>query len=189
MTLPEYIQQATRTETTITHIAVDTGTLINIMAIYNAAGNMLDQYKKQVFYNKDIDTDNQQLLINEIKFYVAQLETDGGLNRINSIPPAFMDPRIFHGIIGLATESAELVEAIVKSLLTNNPLDKVNVQEELGDINWYVSVLVDALGADWENILNTNIKKLKARYPNKFTSENAINRNLEVERKILEENS
>ena len=38
-----------------------------------------------------------------------------------------------------------------------------------------------------ESILDTNIAKLKARYGDKFTSEMAINRNLEKERTILEQ--
>ena len=37
-----------------------------------------------------------------------------------------------------------------------------------------------------DKILQNNINKLKVRYPDKFTEENAINRNLEAERKELE---
>lgn len=37
-----------------------------------------------------------------------------------------------------------------------------------------------------ENILQNNIDKLKVRYPEKFTTENALNRDLEAERKELE---
>ena len=37
-----------------------------------------------------------------------------------------------------------------------------------------------------DDILEKNILKLKARYVNKFSSDKAINRDLETERKILE---
>jgi hypothetical protein len=39
---------------------------------------------------------------------------------------------------------------------------------------------------DIEKTAIINIEKLKARYPEKFTSENAINRDLKTERYILE---
>jgi len=42
-------------------------------------------------------------------------------------------------------------------------------------------------GIDFYKQLDKNINKLKARYPDKFDSDKAINRNLEVERKTLEE--
>jgi len=35
--------------------------------------------------------------------------------------------------------------------------------------------------------MQINIEKLKARYPDKFTSDKAINRNLDIERKVLED--
>jgi hypothetical protein len=44
------------------------------------------------------------------------------------------------------------------------------------------------LNIDLEEMLQRNIDKLKARYPEKFTQENALNRNLDVERQILEGN-
>jgi len=42
---------------------------------------------------------------------------------------------------------------------------------------------------DIKGSFDINISKLKARYGDKFTSERAINRDLEKERKILEGNS
>lgn len=39
---------------------------------------------------------------------------------------------------------------------------------------------------DFEKALFNNIEKLRVRYPEKFTEENALNRNLEAERKELE---
>ena len=66
--------------------------------------------------------------------------------------------------------------------------DIVNLLEENGDINWYQAIMMDALGGDWEQILETNIKKLRKRFPDKFTNEDANNRDLDAEREILEEN-
>jgi pyruvate,water dikinase len=48
-----------------------------------------------------------------------------------------------------------------------------------------ICLFCDINNINIENILDTNIEKLKARYGEKFTSERAINRNLEKEREIL----
>ena len=53
---------------------------------------------------------------------------------------------------------------------------------------WYLAILVDELGTSFEELGYINIKKLSSRYPEKFTSENALNIDLDKERDILEQN-
>jgi NTP pyrophosphatase (non-canonical NTP hydrolase) len=91
-----------------------------------------------------------------------------------------------HMAIGISTEANELLDAYKKWFAYNKPLDLINIGEEIGDTFWYLSNLCRMLNFDIEKILETNIKKLETRYPDKFTEEKAINRNLENERKILE---
>ncbi len=93
----------------------------------------------------------------------------------------------YHMMFGMVTEVAECVDAFKKDLAYNKPVDWVNVQEELGDLMWYVANFCTLNGLDLEKILNQNTAKLKARYPNQFESEKAINRDLNREREILEE--
>jgi len=95
-------------------------------------------------------------------------------------------PRIEHAVYGLVTEAGELLDAIKKAKIYGQKLDKVNVVEELGDIMWYMALFVDALGTDFQKIWQKNIQKLKLRYPEKYTDENAKLRDLEAERKVLE---
>ncbi len=64
----------------------------------------------------------------------------------------------------------------------------VNVGEEIADIMWYISNLCRIKGIDLEEMMQRNIDKLKARYPEKFNQDKALNRNLDVERNILEGN-
>ena len=91
-----------------------------------------------------------------------------------------------HMAIGISTEAGELLDAYKKKLAYNKSLDKTNVAEEIGDLCWYVANLCRILNLDLQEILQNNIDKLRARYPEKFTEEKANNRNLEEERKILE---
>lgn len=94
--------------------------------------------------------------------------------------------RILHAAVGLNTEQGELQDALKKHMFYGKPLDKVNLAEEMGDIFWYLAILADSLGVDFQSVMEKNIAKLKARYGHKFTEEAALNRDLVTERKILE---
>ncbi|MCB0357936.1 MAG: nucleoside triphosphate pyrophosphohydrolase family protein, partial [Bdellovibrionales bacterium] len=94
--------------------------------------------------------------------------------------------RLLHGAIGLATEAGEFLDALKKHIYYGRELDRVNLAEELGDIFWYCAIIADELNVPFAKIMETNIEKLKARYGEKFTEEKAENRNLTVEREILE---
>lgn len=93
---------------------------------------------------------------------------------------------IMHMILGMLTELGELSDGYKKALAYGKPLDLVNIKEEIGDLMWYIANFCNIHDWDLGEILQTNIDKLSARYPKKFTEENALNRNLDKERKILE---
>ena len=101
--------------------------------------------------------------------------------------------RILHALMGLQTETAELTDAVKRHIFYGTELDKVNLVEEIGDVFWYVAILMDELKLDvgdkasFEHAMKVNIEKLRARYPNKFTEHDAVNRDLNSERKILEQ--
>lgn len=94
--------------------------------------------------------------------------------------------RLLHGGIGLATEAGEFLDALKKQIFYGKELDRVNLAEELGDLFWYCAIISDELGVPFANIMETNIKKLKARYGDRFTEEKAEKRDLQTERQILE---
>lgn len=108
---------------------------------------------------------------------------------IRTESPNFFQPniRILHAAIGCVTESGELLDALKKQMFYGRELDVVNVKEEAGDILWYLAILFDELGTDFETESNRVINKLKTRFPDKFTEETVYNRDLKTERKVLEE--
>ena len=91
-----------------------------------------------------------------------------------------------HMALGLVTEAGEIADVLKKNLAYNKEIDYINLQEEMGDICWYLAGLCNINGFDFEKILQTNIDKLRSRYPDKFTNENALNRDLDAERQVLE---
>jgi NTP pyrophosphatase (non-canonical NTP hydrolase) len=189
MNLEQYVKDAIRTESQIPKLNLDPFLLLHLYDVFTSSGTLLDMVKKNAFYKKPISPLAWNESINRLARVSAYLQKDRSnietAHHDHYVQP--VDPRIFHGIIGLATEVTELVEAIQLGLAGS--VDKVNIEEEVGDLMWYCAILISAIGADWDKILTTNIEKLRKRYPEKFTTENAINRDIDVERQILEDGS
>ena len=193
MELQEYIELATRTESRLDHLNANPQLIVNLLNIYCCAGRMLDQLKKHTFYGKDYNVDkfntDFQSIINTMQ-HLTQTRINGSAEDMGEQPIANINPRIFHSIVGIATESTELCEAMY-DMMMGKPVDLVNLREENGDLNWYQAIMYDTmkeLGFEgtWDDDLETNIEKLRARYPDKFDSDKAINRDVSNERKILE---
>ena len=96
-----------------------------------------------------------------------------------------MVARLIHAVLGLASETGELADALKKHIIYGAALDQLNLFEESGDTQWYLSLAVSALKAHLGDAMERNIAKLKARYGDKFTEHAALNRNLEAERAAL----
>ena len=99
----------------------------------------------------------------------------------------YSSSRLIHAAFGMQTETAEFTDALKKSIFYGKPLDTVNLKEELGDLLWYIAIAMDELGTDFTAESTRVINKLKLRYPNAFTTSDALDRNLEAERALLED--
>ncbi len=80
---------------------------------------------------------------------------------------------------GLCGETGEVVELYKKHIGHGHELDLSKLAKELGDVLWYVSSIASGYGLSLEDIATANIDKLKVRYPDKFSPERSINRELE----------
>ena len=88
---------------------------------------------------------------------------------------------LIHAVMGISGEAGELLDQIKKHTIYQKPLDMKNVIEELGDIEFYLEQLRQALGITREITLFANMEKLKKRYPNGFSNEAAQARADKVE--------
>jgi NTP pyrophosphatase (non-canonical NTP hydrolase) len=96
------------------------------------------------------------------------------------------EKRLEHGSIGLCTEVGEFQDQLKRWKFYGKDLDKINLIEEVGDLLWYISIILSALDTTYEEAMIANILKLHKRYPEKFSSQHSLIRNLDVERKSLE---
>ena len=78
------------------------------------------------------------------------------------------------------TGMAEYIEkwSIVKKKhrFQGHDLDFEHIAKELGDVAWYLAVGAYAIGYDLETILQMNVDKLKARYPDGFSADRSLHR-------------
>lgn len=94
----------------------------------------------------------------------------------------FMDHRsamLWNAASGLASETGEINEILKKVFFHDHPFDdacKIHLQKETGDLMWYVMLLCHAMGWNPSDIARMNIEKLKARYPQGFSTERSLNR-------------
>lgn len=79
-------------------------------------------------------------------------------------------------VLGIASESGEIAEAIKHSKFHGHELDLANLKKELGDLLWYLSKLSMHMGWPLSHVAKGNIEKLTKRYPTGFTSQDSINR-------------
>ncbi len=134
-----------------------------------------DNFKKGIFYGSDECLNDLQVCVNP---------TD-----LNATPTPEM--QLIHALMGIRTEADELQNPIWRLIRRNEhlPVDIVNLKEELGDLLWYIGLACHCLGVTFEQLFDINCEKLKVRYPNKFTQDSAVNRNLEAERASLEQSA
>jgi len=182
MDLEQYVKDAIRTESTIDEVKTNGPLLINALVLFISAGQILDQVKKNTFYDKQY-SEGINLAYHNI---LSAIDGIAGTPLTADKEGFDIDPRVFHSVIGIATEATELCEAMYDAMLSDRELDVVNLLEENGDIHWYQAIMMDALGGDWDKIFEKNIEKLRERYPDKFTNEDAIERDLDAERDILD---
>lgn len=83
---------------------------------------------------------------------------------------------LLNGVMGLCGESGEAIDIVKKWLAQGHELDKAHLAKELGDIAWYLAETATALGLTLEEILQANIDKLRARYPEGFSTEKSLHR-------------
>ncbi len=78
---------------------------------------------------------------------------------------------LINSVMGLCGESGEAIDIVKKWLAQGHELDKEHLAKELGDVAWYLAEAATALDVDLSDILQQNLDKLAARYPEGFDAQ------------------
>lgn len=90
---------------------------------------------------------------------------------LESLTPEKAD--MLHMLIALPGEVGELLDALKKFIIYEKELDRENVIEELGDIEFYLEHIRQLLSIPREETIHKNISKLAKRYENFIYSNEA----------------
>ena len=77
-------------------------------------------------------------------------------------------PPLITAAFGLTAEAGEFTEVVKKIILQGKPYNEDNIfhmKRELGDICWYLAQACMALDTTFDEVIEMNVDKLKARYP------------------------
>ena len=109
------------------------------------------------------------------------MRTNDGLNRLRledaiANQGDILVSQLLNGALGLTGEAGEVSDLIKKGIFHEKGIDLEHLKKELGDCAWYLAMICDACGFTLDDVMQTNIDKLKARYPKGFDAFRANNR-------------
>lgn len=107
------------------------------------------------------------MTINE--YQIEAMRTASGMNYEHN-------GMLINAALGLCGEGGEVADIVKKATFQSHELNVEHVAKELGDVAWYLAVGARAIGYDLETILQMNVDKLRARYPDGFDAEKSQHR-------------
>ena len=84
---------------------------------------------------------------------------------------------LINSVMGLCGESGEAIDLVKKWYAHGHEFDKEHFAKELGDIAWYLAEAATAIDMKLDDIFESNIEKLKKRYPEGFETKRSVERN------------
>ena len=95
-------------------------------------------------------------------------DSDAFIYRLQELGGDVAIQRLLTAAVGISAEGGEFMEIVKKMIFQGKPVNEENLfhlKRELGDIMWYVAQACMALDTDFNEIIEMNVEKLKARYP------------------------
>ena len=86
---------------------------------------------------------------------------------------------LLNSVMGLCGESGEAIDLVKKHMMHGHDFDKEKFAKELGDIAWYLAEAATGLDIDLSEVLQRNLDKLHARYPQGFDTNRSQHREAE----------
>ena len=82
--------------------------------------------------------------------------------------------------LGIAGEAGDVASCIKKTFAHDND-QRLGIKENIGDALWYAAMICNFFGWEMQAILNENLEKLKKRFPNGFTTQDASRNNTMID--------
>ena len=80
-----------------------------------------------------------------------------------------------HALHGMVSEIGEL-HGLYQKVYQGHEFDPRHAQKEIGDLLWFIAEWCTSHGLSLEDIMQMNIEKLRARYPEGFDVDHSLHR-------------
>jgi NTP pyrophosphatase (non-canonical NTP hydrolase) len=152
----------------------------NALVVSRHAAALTEYLKKGIFHQQGYMDDaikQRAISIRQASFALENLERFQPL-----LPYSFSDNEIMlvWNATGLAGEAGEVLEHILSATYDGRNdgkgVDSELLEKELGDLLWYVAGLCTKAGLSLDTVMAKNIEKLKTRFPDGWSPEDAAKR-------------
>lgn len=113
------------------------------------------------------------MIIEHYKIFVSSRNKPGD-NILNEMDAE--KANIAHAAMGIGSEAGEIMTTVKRHFAYNQPLDRVNIKEELGDLLYFMQMLMNATDMTLEQVMMENMAKLEKRYPQGYSDQAAKDR-------------
>lgn len=93
-----------------------------------------------------------------------------------SNPALTQEEHLLNAMLGLAGETGECCDLVKKGLYQDGREIRDKLFDELSDVMWYIAEAAVAMGFDMDDIAEHNIAKLRRRYPEGFSADRSLHR-------------
>ena len=83
--------------------------------------------------------------------------------------------REMHALHGMVGEIGE-IHSIYQKVYQGHVCEFMHLKKELGDLLWFIAEYCTAMGWNLEDVMELNIEKLKARFPEGFETDRSLHR-------------
>lgn len=78
--------------------------------------------------------------------------------------------------LGLAGETGEVVELLKHAIFHDEPVDKMQLAKELGDVVFYIQAICETTSIPFEEVIRLNAAKLQHRHGDNFSAQTSADR-------------
>jgi NTP pyrophosphatase (non-canonical NTP hydrolase) len=161
------------------------------LGLFDEAGELAKQYKSNLAYDTPLDVTNVKEELGDLMYFIARLTEElkfknkdslqEKLQKIITDKPEYEGkPSQLDMVFSIATRAG----GVYAGLVTN---DGPAIVRSIMDLMFNIKIFSVILDTDLSKIMEANIEKLKKRFPEKFETEEALNRDVESESEAIKE--
>lgn len=160
-----------------------------VLGLFDEAGELAKQYKSNLAYGTNLDMTNVKEELGDMMYFLVRLadelqfkNTDSLNDKLQKIitdkPEHEGKPSQIDMVFSINTR----VGGVYTGLVTN---DGPAIVRSIMDLMFNIKIFTVILDVDLSKIMEANIAKLRKRFPEKFETEDALNRDVESESEAI----